>query len=228
MRGPDYTVLQELGRGSYGVVHQVRHDEDGKIYVVKLVNLTRYRSEKDKQQALAEVLILKQLSCPYIVKYYDATIKNGRLHIILEYCEEGDLKHYLQTHRDQLAERTIWRMFLCICMGLEYLHTSRILHRDIKSANIFLTANGGVRVGDMGLAKQLQNSMTAAATLCGSPAYLSPEQAKGTDHYTEKCDIWGLGIIVYELNSEDHVMPFRSTSLSQLLETIKSQARGNM
>ena len=221
---PGHKVLCDLGQGAFGTVHKLQRKRDGRLSVLKLVNLTRLGTEKDFEQALEEAQILKELRCAFIVKYYDAYVVDGRLHIFLEYCEEGDLRALLVANPQPLPELTIWRLFLCVTLGLQYLHKRRILHRDVKSANIFLKANGGVRIGDLGVAKQLYDSMSAATTLCGSPAYLSPEQAKGTDHYTAKCDMWALGVILYELSSAKHKMPFFGHNLPHTLQLIQTES----
>eukprot|EP00450_Noctiluca_scintillans_P005553 CAMPEP_0194495834 /NCGR_PEP_ID=MMETSP0253-20130528/13304_1 /TAXON_ID=2966 /ORGANISM="Noctiluca scintillans" /LENGTH=642 /DNA_ID=CAMNT_0039337153 /DNA_START=58 /DNA_END=1986 /DNA_ORIENTATION=- len=215
-----YTTLAQVGRGSFSTVHQVRR-ADGRLCALKLVDLTSFSDEKTREQALTEVRILENLRCPFIVQYYDASVVNGRLRILLEYCEEGDLRDFLKRRTERLSDRTVWQIFGSITSGLEYLHARHILHRDVKSANIFLTPSG-VRVGDLGQAKQLCNT-SCASTLCGTPAYFSPEEALDTEQYTAKCDMWALGVILYELNSENHTMPFVGRNLACLLESIKTK-----
>jgi len=218
-----YDILGELGRGTFGVVNEVRRKRDNKVMVLKQVNLQGVNKDSDRKQAHAEAQIMKQLNSPYIVKCFDAFQEKGRLHIVLEFCERGDLRACLKANQRPWPEKKIWQLLLRVTLGLDYLHTRRILHRDIKSANIFITADDGVRIGDMGLAKQLTNTMSGANTLCGSPVYLSPEQARCTANYTEKCDVWALGVILYELCSDKHVMPFDGSSLPKLFEKIKNE-----
>merc|ERR1712178_657844 len=108
------------------------------------------------------------------------------------YCDKGDLKTHLKTAK-ALPNSSIWRIFLRISLGMQYLHNKRILHRDLKSENIFLNGTEeGVRIGDLGLAKMLPNDMTGASTLVGTPRYLSPEEVRGLAHYNAKCDVWSL------------------------------------
>lgn len=94
----------------------------------------------------------------------------------MEYCDGGDLSLMLkqQTGRP-LKEEKIWKIFLQICVGLEYIHSKRILHRDIKTLNIFLMKDESVKIGDLGVAKMLHDSSDFAQTMVGTPFYLSPE-----------------------------------------------------
>lgn len=186
--------------------------------------MQNFAGEKDRIQALREAQIMKQLSCPHVIGYLDAFIEGGSMFIILEFCEGGDLKaFFMKNSAKALAERTIWRLFLRIALGLEYLHSKRILHRDIKSENIFLTGVDEVRIGDLGLARMLGSTTMMASTLCGTPKYLSPEEASGTTRYDEKCDVWALGVIVYEMCSEKHMGPFLAQSLPALLDKIANE-----
>jgi NIMA (never in mitosis gene a)-related kinase len=83
-------------------------------------------------------------------------------------------------------------------MAIDYIHSNKILHRDIKSQNVFLTSNGTLKLGDFGISKVLQNTMDKAATMVGTPYYMSPEMYENKP-YTHKSDIWALGCILYEL-----------------------------
>lgn len=116
-----------------------------------------------------------KLKHPFIVCYYESFIEERTLNILMEYCDGGDLAIYLkQQNKKFLKEEKIWRFFIEICLGLEHIHKNKILHRDIKSLNIFLNKNGTVKIGDLGVAKMLmQNDF--AQTMVGTPYYLSPE-----------------------------------------------------
>lgn len=220
-RKADFRCLERLGCGSFGKVDKVRRLCDGEVVVLKQVSMVHFKTEKARQQALSEASIMKKLDCPHIVEYMDAFIEKGCLFLILQYCDMGDLKSFLKNAK-QLPNRSIWRIFLRIALGLQYLHNKRILHRDLKSENIFLAGTeDGVRVGDLGLAKMLPDTQTGASTLVGTPRYLSPEEVRGLAHYNAKCDVWSLGIILYELCSEGHRGPFdQADRLPQLMKAI--------
>lgn len=207
-RKADFRCLERLGAGSFGKVDKVQRVADGEIFVCKQVSMAHFNSEKARAQALSEAAILKKLDCPYIVEYKDAFIEKSNLYLILQYCDSGDLKSFLKSAQ-ALPVRSVWRIFLRMSLGLQYLHDRRILHRDIKSENIFLhLSEDGVRIGDLGLAKMMPENQTGASTLVGTPRYLSPEEVQGIAHYNSKCDVWSLGIILYELCSDGHKGPF--------------------
>jgi serine/threonine protein kinase len=115
-----------------------------------------------------------KLNHPFIVRYENSFIDERTLNIVMEYCDSGDLAYFLkQQNKKFLKEEKIWRFFLQICMGLEHIHKNKILHRDIKTLNIFLHKNEQVKIGDLGVAKMLAGN-DFAQTMVGTPFYLSP------------------------------------------------------
>lgn len=154
---------------------------------------------RGQDEAINEVHILASLDCPYIVKYYDSFIDNSVLYIIMEYCNKGDLGQLLRVQAGRpLTEARVWRFFLQMCLALEYLHSKKVLHRDIKSMNVFLADKDNVRIGDLGVAKVLSNTAAYAHTMVGTPYYLSPELCEERP-YNAKSDVWALGCVLYEL-----------------------------
>lgn len=101
-----------------------------------------------------------------------------------------------------------------MCLGLEYLHNKKILHRDIKTMNIFLNKDENIRIGDLGVAKVLHESTNFAHTMVGTPYYLSPEMCEEKP-YNEKSDIWALGCVIYELCTAKH--PFEANNQGALI-----------
>ena len=181
----EYEILCKIGQGSFGTVFKVKRKIDRAILVIKLIKITTL-SKKNQQDSLHEVNILSSLNCPYIVKYYDSFVENSTLYIVMEYCEKGDLSQILK--KQQLQEQKIWKFFIQISIGLEYLHSKQILHRDIKSLNIFLSNDDSIRIGDLGVAKILNNTHAFAQTQVGSPYYLSPELCEEKP-YNTKSDV---------------------------------------
>jgi NIMA (never in mitosis gene a)-related kinase 1/4/5 len=116
--------------------------------------------------------------------------------------------------QEHFPEKIIKNWFLQIVMALEYLHKRKVLHRDIKTSNIFITSCGSVKIGDFGIAKVLASTADNAMTLVGTPYYLSPEVCEDKP-YTFKSDIWALGCVLYEMCSLKH--PFQSSSLINLV-----------
>ena len=112
-----------------------------------------------------------------------------------------------------LKEDVIWKLFIKICIGLGYLHKKKVLHRDLKSLNIFLTKGLDVKIGDLGVAKSLTQS-GFAKTFIGTPYYLSPEICEEKP-YNEKSDVWALGCILYEMCTYNH--PFEAKTQAGLI-----------
>ena len=125
-----------------------------------------------------EIRILASFRHPNITKYKEAFIENDKLCIVTELVDGGDLLQLIKkrkSSRSYLPEETIWSFFIQICLGLQYLHSKSVLHRDIKSANVFLTHDGLAKIGDLGVAKLLKAPDAMSVTAIGTPYYLSPE-----------------------------------------------------
>ena len=217
----DFIFGKQLGKGSFGSVSIVTRKQDKKLYALKSVNINNL-SEKEKLSSLNEILILSSLNHPNIIGYKEAFFdsKTRTLNIVMEYAEEGDLqkkiKENLKIHR-HFTENTLWDWIIQILEGLKYLHDNKIMHRDLKCANIFISKNGILKLGDLNVS--IIAKMGMAKTRTGTPYYCSPEIWKDLP-YDYKSDIWSMGCIIYELCMLKP--PFRGTSLKQLcLNVIK-------
>ena len=212
-----YTVVKSLGKGSFGSASLVRRKADGLLFVVKEVNLARL-SAKERDESRNEARVLQQLSHPNIVRFVEHFERRNILYIVMEYADGGDLHQKIKNQRNtRMKEDTILHYFVQLCLAVEYLHSRHILHRDIKTMNIFLTSNGTVKLGDFGISTVLRNTMAMANTVCGTPYYFSPELCKSKP-YNNKSDVWALGVVLYELAMLTH--PFDGTSLQQLAQRI--------
>lgn len=210
----EYQIISELGKGSFGIVYKVKRKSDGVVFVLKQINISQLPASM-QHEALNEVKILSALENRYIVKYYDSFIENNILSIIMEFCEGGDLNNYLkQLNGKLLNEPIIWKFLIQMCLGLEYIHQKKILHRDIKTANVFLSKDENIRIGDLGVAKILAETTNFAHTMVGTPYYLSPEMAEEKP-YNEKSDMWALGCVIYQLCTQRH--PFEANNQAALL-----------
>jgi len=210
----DFEVLNKLGKGSFGTVFKVRRKADKHIYVMKQINISQLNSVY-KTAALNEVKILSSLENPYVVKYYDSFVEKNILNIVMEFCEGGDLANHIKGQLGRpLTELKIWKFFIQMCLGLRYIHSKKILHRDIKSMNIFLCKEDEIRIGDLGVAKSMAENANFAHTMVGTPYYLSPEMCEEKP-YNEKSDIWALGCVLYEMCTQKH--PFEANNQAALL-----------
>lgn len=193
---------------------QVTRKIDHRVYVMKRINI-RDLDPKEQLEAINEVHVMAKLESPHCVRYYDSFIDDGRLNIVMEYCDGGDLQQMLKKQGKTLMdEETVWPLFIRIALGLYYLHSQRILHRDIKAANVFLTSKGEVKIGDLGVARVLGTESHFARTCVGTPYYLSPELCEDKP-YNEKSDVWALGCVLYELCTLKH--PFDAQNQGALI-----------
>ena len=205
----DYKIKQQIGTGAYGKVFKV--EKNNNIYVLKQIPLNH---TTNIETIINEAKILSSLNSEYVVKYYDSFIEENNLNIIMEYCENGDLSTYMKEYKEKtlsnksifsnyeslsLPDDIIWKMFIQISLGLYDIHKKKILHRDLKTLNIFLTKDYKCKIGDLGVAKIL-NGTNYAKTFVGTPYYLSPEICDEKP-YNEKSDVWALGCILYEMAS---------------------------
>ena len=214
----DYTLIERIGVGSYGRIYKVRKEEDSKIYVLKEIPVNKNIDNEKLESVKTEAEILSSLSNKYIVKYYESFQSGQNIYIVMEYCEKGDLCTYmseLQKNKKSnyfFSEDFIWKLFIQISIGLYYIHSKKILHRDIKTLNIFLTKDLNGKIGDLGVAKVLEGT-AHAITFIGTPYYVSPEMCQNKP-YNEKSDIWALGCILYELITFCH--PFTASNQAAL------------
>eukprot|EP00741_Cyanophora_paradoxa_P014947 tig00020830_g14421.t1 len=207
----DFVFGERLGKGSYGVVYKVQRKSDQQSYVCKQINISAM-PRKEQEEAITECRILASLSNRFVVKYYDSFCDGGHLNIIM--AEKGSLHQRLMEQRGKrLPEDQVWSYFIQICLGLHHIHGKKVLHRDIKSMNVFLDRNDCVKIGDLGVAKVLGTS-AYAHTLVGTPYYLSPELCEDKP-YNEKSDVWAMGCVLYELCTLKH--PFDAQNQGALI-----------
>uniref|UniRef100_A0A8D2ANF7 non-specific serine/threonine protein kinase n=1 Tax=Sciurus vulgaris TaxID=55149 RepID=A0A8D2ANF7_SCIVU len=210
-----FDMIKVIGEGAFGKAYLATEKSDGKHCVIKEINFAKM-SIQDKEASKKEVILLAKMKHPNIVTFFSSFQENSRLFIIMEYCDGGDLMKRIHRQRGVLfTENQILGWFVQISLGLKHIHDRKILHRDIKSQNIFLSKNGMVaKLGDFGIARVLNNSMELARTCVGTPYYLSPEICQNKP-YNNKTDIWSLGCVLYELCTLKR--PFEGSNLHQLV-----------
>ncbi|XP_058470108.1 serine/threonine-protein kinase Nek5-like isoform X1 [Solea solea] len=214
----NYEVMGQIGEGAFGKVFLVRETGRDRQSVVKQIDL-RKMSVKDRQSSHKEVSLLSKMKHPNIVSFITSFQESGSLFIVMEFCDGGDLMKRINMQRGVFfTEEQILSWFVQICLGLKHIHDQKILHRDIKAQNIFLTSGGiKAKLGDFGIARMLNNTMEMARTCVGTPYYLSPEICENRP-YNNKTDIWSLGCVLYELCTLKH--PFEGSSLRQVVSKI--------
>uniref|UniRef100_A0A8C3L6V7 non-specific serine/threonine protein kinase n=1 Tax=Chrysolophus pictus TaxID=9089 RepID=A0A8C3L6V7_CHRPC len=209
----EYEVLKVLGEGSFGRALLVRHKVSEQKYAMKEIRLPVSSSEVENSRK--EAILLAKMKHPNVVAYKESFEADGHLYIVMEYCDDGDLMQKIKHQRGKLfPEDTILCWFAQMCLGVKHIHDKHVLHRDIKSKNVFLTQNGKVKLGDFGSARLLAHPMSYACTYVGTPYYVPPEIWENMP-YNNKSDIWSLGCILYELCTLRH--PFQANSWKHLI-----------
>ncbi|XP_048766980.2 uncharacterized protein LOC125674029 isoform X2 [Ostrea edulis] len=195
-----FEKIQTVGKGAYGAAVLYRKKDDDSLVILKEINMHDLNAA-ERQLALNEVSILAMLDHPNIISYYDSFEEDGVLMIEIEYADGGTLAQKLAgiAAKDKnLEEKEILQISQQIVAAIRHIHEHNILHRDLKTANIFLTKEGVVKVGDFGISKMLSSANKGANTVLGTPYYISPEMCEGKP-YNDKSDIWALGCILYEM-----------------------------
>ena len=219
----DFQILQKLGEGAYSTVYKVKRLIDNNIYALKKVKLLNL-SDKEKSNALNEVRILASVKSNNVISYKEAFFdeKDSTLGIVMEYADKGDLYQRIIEHKKTakfFEESEIWNIFIQLVKGLKSLHDLKILHRDLKSANVFLCSDGTVKLGDLNVSKVARRGLGYTQT--GTPYYASPEVWKDQP-YDNKSDIWSLGCVLYEMITLKP--PFRAENMEGLFhKVIKGQ-----
>ncbi|NXI01589.1 NEK1 kinase, partial [Pachycephala philippinensis] len=214
-----YIKIRKIGEGSFGKAILVKAKENGQQYVIKEINISKM-SNKERDESRREVAVLANMKHPNIVLYRESFEENGCLYIVMDYCEGGDLFKKINAQKGVLfSEDQILDWFVQICLALKHIHDRKILHRDIKSQNIFLTKDGTIQLGDFGIARVLNSTAELARTCIGTPYYLSPEICQNKP-YNNKSDIWALGCVLYEMCTLKHA--FEAGNMKNLVLKIIS------
>eukprot|EP00929_Paragymnodinium_shiwhaense_P093485 TRINITY_DN53643_c0_g1_i1.p1 TRINITY_DN53643_c0_g1~~TRINITY_DN53643_c0_g1_i1.p1 ORF type:complete len:596 (-),score=133.12 TRINITY_DN53643_c0_g1_i1:93-1880(-) len=214
-----YTRLRTVGEGAFGVAVLVNHPDREGTPIIKMVN-TNQATRKEREAALKESQVLSSLRHPCIVKYMDTFLSDGFLCIVMDFCEGGDLSYRIKQARDDerpFRKEMVIGWFSQATLALEYIHKRHILHRDLKSGNLFLSKRDNLKLGDFGIAKVLDSTLALAQTRIGTPYYMSPELCEGTS-YAWSADIWSLGVILYEMCALKY--PFEAYNLPNLVRKI--------
>jgi len=217
-----YDVVRPIGSGSFGQVFLVVHRLEQRCYVMKEIAAWATMDDKQRESTQLEVQLLSALTHPNIVGFRDSLVNGqGHLAIFMEYCEQGDVDTYLQESKkvgNMPGEAKVLEWFAQMVLAIHALHVRKILHRDLKTQNIFLTGSRvnhafALKLGDFGIAKVLNTTMDLAMTQIGTPFYMSPEMFNNKP-YGYKSDVWGLGCVLYEVVNGQR--PFDAQSINGL------------
>eukprot|EP01065_Artemidia_motanka_P011062 TRINITY_DN15958_c0_g1_i1.p1 TRINITY_DN15958_c0_g1~~TRINITY_DN15958_c0_g1_i1.p1 ORF type:complete len:428 (+),score=127.30 TRINITY_DN15958_c0_g1_i1:79-1362(+) len=208
----------EVGRGAFATAY-LATDVAGRELVIKEVDLTKL-SQRDRHKAGQEVTFLRGFTHVNVVRCLDAFNTYNTLHIVLEYASQGTLQARIETAQKQgpFDVAQVLRWFAEISAALDHLHSARVLHRDLKTANVFLDKDLRVKLGDFGMSRKLDDEDNLSGGQVGTPYYFAPEVCRKCP-YSNKTDIWSAGVVLYELARLRR--PFEAKSMRGLLKAIQ-------
>ena len=201
----NYKIIKELGKVKKDdmKIFKVFNDEQNKFFVIKEL-LIKNNDIKNLEIIKKEAELLSKFKSNYVVKYYDSEINNNKYYILMEYCDDKDLRYFLNEYKsiNRLPEeKLIYNIIKQICLGIKEIHSKDVVHRDLKPENIFMNKNGEIKIGDFGISKILDSKEKSTYTTnnqAGTSDYMAPEIDE-TKKYNKKADIFQLGCIFYEL-----------------------------
>ncbi|CAM40756.1 putative serine/threonine-protein kinase a [Leishmania braziliensis MHOM/BR/75/M2904] len=222
-----YERVRDLGSGSFGKALLVRRVSDGQLLVAKRMDLTTM-SEKDKKYAMAEIQCLASCDHFAIIKYHEDYVVEPHIVIIMEFADAGDLNMQIKQRAKDgfiyFEEHEVGYTIVQLAMAVDHIHRRRILHRDIKGANVMLMTNGVIKLGDFGFSHQYESTVSdqVAQTFCGTPYYLAPE-LWGHQRYSKKADVWAMGVLLFEMMALRR--PFVGQGMRALSEAVMCSKR---
>ncbi|KCV68684.1 STE/STE20/TAO protein kinase [Fonticula alba] len=207
-----YEILCEIGQGSFGSVYKARQLSTGEIVAIKKMSIQGEQGSESWIEIMKEIAFIATMNNESMVRHVAAHLKNSTVWLVMEFCM-GSVSDVLEVLRAPLLETEISALVASVLEGLIYLHGTNRIHRDIKAANILLTSRGKVRLGDFGAASMSD----PANTFIGTPCWMAPEVilAMESGLYTQRADIWSLGITCIEL-AEQKPPLFEMNTMSAL------------
>ena len=190
-----------VGVGSSAIAYKIWNKNDNKFYLLKKFNKSKFLENQPENESE----ILKNISHQNVVKYYYSFLVKESYYIIMEYCENFDLRKFIDKYKEKqilIDEKVILIIILDICCGLKEIHNKNIIHKDLKPENIYIDKDYKIKIGDFSISKKLKGTInTKSGHGIGTLSYMAPEILFGKEgeKYNNKIDIWSFGCIIYEL-----------------------------
>ena len=187
-----------LGKGGFAKCYELKRVDNGRIYAAKIIDKQGLYNGRSKKKLINEIKIHKKLNNSNIVGFEKFFEDKDNVYILLELCSNQTLRELVK-RRIRLNELEVQCYTLQIIRALKYLHNHRIIHRDLKLGNLFLTSKLELKLGDFGLAAKLEYDGQRRKTVCGTPNYVAPEILEKKNGHSYEVDIWSLGIVIYTM-----------------------------
>jgi len=218
-----YRIDREIGRGAMGRVMLATDEMVGEPLILKFMHPELTAEEASRERFLREVKYSRRVSHPNVIRIHDMLIKDNLSAISMEYFESKGIDEYLKKRKFFEPEEGL-DILLQVAKGMEAAHVQEVIHRDLKPSNILMDSDGLVKIVDFGIASASSNTdstLTKTGSIIGTPAYLSPERAKGqeADH---RSDIYALGIIAYGMFTGQ--LPYTGEPMSLLFQHLEGKA----
>ncbi|MEM9660492.1 MAG: serine/threonine-protein kinase, partial [Planctomycetota bacterium] len=196
--GP-YRVIASLGQGAFGAVYEAEHAETKRRTALKMLHASKALQPEVQNRFVREIALLQRLDDDHIVRHYDCGLYDGNIYCAMELVDSGSLDDVLQA-RGRIPWREAAEVALQTSRALAHAHDKGCVHRDLKPANLYLSADGQVKIGDFGLARDLEGSrLTTAGETVGTWRYMAPEQITGAEQIDGRLDIYALGCILFRM-----------------------------
>ncbi|CAM5121470.1 unnamed protein product [Natator depressus] len=191
-----YDIEGTLGKGNFAVVKLGRHRITRSEVAIKIIDKSQLDAV-NLEKIYREVQIMKMLDHPHVIKLYQVMETKSMLYLVTEYAKNGEIFDYLANH-GRLSEPEARRKFWQILSAVEYCHSRKIVHRDLKAENLLLDNNMNIKIADFGFGN-FYKSGEPLTTWCGSPPYAAPEVFEGQQYEGPQLDIWSMGVVLYVL-----------------------------
>ena len=193
-----YNKGRFLGKGGFARCYEFTSLDSKKITAAKVVPKASLTKSRQKQKLMSEIKIHRSLHHQGVVGFEHFFEDAENVYILLELCPNQTMNELLR-RRKRLIELEVQCYILQIVNTLKYLHAHRVIHRDLKLGNLFLSEKMEIKIGDFGLATKLEFDGERKRTICGTPNYIAPEVLDGKTGHSYEVDVWSLGVIIYTL-----------------------------